>query len=271
MKNKNNLFALTILIVAIIAGCKKDFELSKIQDVNIPMVESYMEPTYIYSLSSSGQSVFELIPDTLALLIDDVYGFENGFGGITGRDSLYLTKGMLMWPDTTSSGANTIAVSAINLGGYKVTADAALIIVSDLEHPGPTDISGSFERTINSYVIHIEKLAAGVFLIDNVGGAAADGTSYLLYNYESSSGLDSLVFPIQEMSCGAGLKLVSPSASGDGTANSYNAFPPEIISDFPLTFSWKVYEFPSTEGTAVHPEGGAYCAWGDGARIFVKQ
>jgi hypothetical protein len=277
MKNLK-LFTLLLFTIIIIAGCKKDYVPSGVQTVSYETVaENFVETQYIHIIDFTPTSIYDIFPDTLGLLVDSVYGYPNGFGGHTGKDSLYLVKESdIDWPDTTQSGAYPLTFYSTNLGGYNSTIKTTLIIVSPLPEgeEGPTDLAGEYKRTSNGAIIDITYIANGIYGITNLGGSGSgDGGSYLLFNYLSSTATDSLVFPVQLQSCGNGVKLVAPFAPYEKTVQAYDAlFPPSVTSLSPVTLSWRVFEFPNTESSAKQPGNGlAYCWWGTQVRTFEKQ
>lgn len=175
------------------------------------------------------------------------------------------------WPDTTVSGGSSISFSKVNKLGYKANESLNIVLAEPIANPGPTDISGTYIRPSNGITFDITKVFDGVYVIDNPGGGAVAPNPYLLYNYKSSTGVDSLAFPTQTNPCGGGLKLVSPSAPLSLTSQEYDqSYPPAIIATNPLTLSWIVLEFPDTSPGSANP-GSALCQWGTSARTFEKQ
>jgi hypothetical protein len=254
-------------------GCNKgDIIPSTANPVSIgEIVTLYASPSYVIAVGSG--KVFKTVPDTIAKVVDSVYGFEGGFGGKTGKDTIYLKKSDLGggWPDTTKAGGYSLEFQKFNTFGYRTHHNVNIVLAGQISNPGPTDISGTYKRTANNYVITIDKIFNGVYLITNPGGGAVAAQPYLLYNYKNVSGNDSLAFPIQTSTCGNGLKLVSTTAPDGLTAQQYDkSHPPAITSTSPVTLSWRVLEFPGVSSGSTHP-GFALCAWGTGVRTFIKQ
>jgi len=277
MNNKrNNIYTALIAMVIIGAvGCKKELKNnSTAKPTSIPyIVESYMEPFYASGVGA-GQ-VFTSIPDTLALIGDSLVGFEGGFGGVTGQDFLYVLKSdITSWPDTTAAGGYALNVEKFNAGNFKVDVGTSIVLASPVEAPltpGPTDLSGTYLRAVTGITFDIAKIFDGVYVIGNPGGGAVDAYPYLLYNYSSVSGTDSLSFPAQDNPCHGGLKLVNAAAPmGLSIADYDNLWPPAISNLSPVTLSWRIYEFTDTDPGNVHG-GAALCQWGTGVRTLVKQ
>ena len=217
--------------------------------------------------------MFQDLPAVVAVLVDTVYGMEGGRGGRTGSDTLEIKKEN--WeaaPNLTKVGGSSINYCAFNKGGYKVCVGSNIVVAGPIADPGPTALEGTYKRTSNGYLLEVKKVFDGVYVLGNPGGAASVAYNpYLMYNHKSATGGDELRFPVQTDLCHGGLRLVSPTAPVALTAAEYDAYPPIISSTAPLTFQWKVFEFSSASGSAVHPDA-ALCNWGHTAvRTFVKQ
>lgn len=275
MKNKILfLFTLAACGMFVFSACTEEPEIdSKAQVVNLPFIhEKLMQDAYVYGL---GQATLEAdLPNIVAVAVDTVYGFEGGRGGKTGKDTINITKSEVIggFPVLNDIGGYSISFEKTNLGGYKVTTGTNIVIAGAIPNPGPTAMEGTYKRTSNGVLIQIKKVFDGVYVIDNPGGAGVPPFPYLLYNVKNAVGGDSLAFPVQTNPCGGGLMLVAPSAPVSQTADTYRKnFPPEIAATSPLTFKWKVFEFPSATPAAVQPDA-ALCQWGHTAtRTFEKQ
>jgi len=274
---KNNIIIYLLLSVTIIA-CKKfdgdgSTSDSKAVLTSIPDVsEIYLDDYYAFQVGKN--DINTTIPDTVALLVDTLVGFENGFGGKTKKDSFYLRKkDVLAWPDTSKSGAKTLTFNKYNNAGFVASVSVPIVLVSPLPSPGagPTNFAGQYKRTSNGVIIDLIELLPGQYLITNPGGAGVEPFPYVLNNFKNLSGNDSLTFAIQDNPCHGGLQLVAPTAPSGLTSAEYStAYPPAITSRSPLTISWRIYEFLSSDPSAVHP-GAAQCQWGLGIRTFAKQ
>lgn len=272
MNNKKNNICIALVAMVIIGaiGCKKELKNNSVAKLtSIPFIaENYLEPFYASGVGA-GQ-VYSSIPDTLALIADTLVGFDGGFGGKTGHDFLYVLKSEITdWPDTTAAGGYSINVAKFNSGLIKVDVGTSIVLASPIEAPaqaGPTALEGTYARTSNGYLIDIAKVFDGVYVIAVPGGAAVDPYPYLLYNYRSVSGTDSLAFPSQANACGSETRLVSPTAPADLSDEDYDAHPPAITSLSPVTLSWKIFTMESGSFSA------NVCQWGNTAvRTFVKQ
>ena len=273
---KNKILALSSLVLAgsilFVAACKKIEDAdSSVVSTSIPfVVEQDINDAYVYGQGAT--SIYTDIPDVVAIAVDSVVGFEGGYGGKTGMDTIKILKSdIVSWPDTVGLGGKSITFEKFNKANYKVTITSNIVIAGAIANPGPTALEGIYERPANGVLIEIKKVFDGVYVIDNPGGGAVPAFPYLLYNYRSSSGGDSLAFPIQPNPCGGGLQLVGPAAPlGISSAEYTSTYPPMIIATAPLTLSWKVLEFSSANASTLNP-GAALCQWGTGARTFEKQ
>ncbi|MES2849713.1 MAG: hypothetical protein V4685_11705 [Bacteroidota bacterium] len=277
MNNKRNNIYIALIAMVIIGavGCKKELKNeSTAKPTSIPyIVESYLESFYASGVGAG--VVYSSIPDTLALIGDSLVGFEGGFGGVTGQDFKYVLKSDITdWPDTTSAGGYAVTVSEFNAGNFKVDVGTSVVLASPIEAPavaGPTDIAGSYLRTATGITIDIVKIFDGVYVIGNPGAGAVDAYPYLLYNYRSVGGTDSLAFPAQPNPCGGATKLVNVGApNGLSIAEYDESWPPGFASMSPITLSWRIYEFTDTDPGNVHG-GAALCQWGLGIRTLIKQ
>jgi hypothetical protein len=275
MKNKFLLlFALVICSAALFTACKDDPKNdSTVQVVIRPFIhEKLMQEAYVYG---QGQATLEAdLPAIVAIAVDTVYGFDGGRGGKTGKDTINILKSEVIdgFPDLSDIGGYSISFEKTNLGGYKVKTGTNIVVAGAIPNPGPTALEGTYKRTSNGVLIQLKKVFDGVYVIDNPGGAGVPPFPYLFYNYKSFLGGDSLSFPVQTNPCGGGLMLVAPTAPVSLTASTYlTMHQPVISATAPLTFKWKVFEFPSATPGAVQPDA-ALCQWGHTAtRTFEKQ
>lgn len=277
MKNKILIFSsILAACVFVIAACSKTEESDSVpQQVSIPYVAfNYLDDVYIYVAGNT--SIYSDIPDVVGVVVDSIYGFEGGYGGKTGSDSLKILKSdVLGFGDTTIVGGSSYGFEKYTKGNYRVSMSATVLILdpaSSNSNPGPTNLEGSYLRAATGYLMKVKEIGPGFYLIVNPGGAGTvTSKPYFLYNSKSIAGTDSLSFAIQEDNCGGGLQLVSPGAPSGLSSAEYSAmWPPAIASASPLTLQWRIYEFNAVDAAEVHP-GAALCNWGLGIRTFVKQ
>ncbi len=257
----------------LIMACQKiEDKDSTVIATSVPFIAvQNVNSAYVYGEGQT--SIYSDLPDVLAIAVDSIVGFEGGYGGKTGMDSIKILKSDITeWPDTVSLGGKALSLEKFNKANYKVTTGTNIVIAGAIPNPGPTALEGNYLRAATGYILEIKKVFDGVYVIDNPGGAASVAPfPYLLYNYKSSSGADSLVFPIQPNPCGTGTQLVDPAAPNDLTSEAYTAqHSPKITSSSPLTLSWKVFTFSAVRTSAVHSSS-SVCQWGLAVRTFVKQ
>lgn len=274
MKNKILFFAslLAASCMLSLAACVKSEDSdSVVKQTSVPYVAySFLDPVYIYGEGSS--TLFSDLPNVVGVIVDTVYGFEGGYGGRTGMDSLKILKSDLKFGDTTSVGGTSFSIQKYSKGNFRTSIGSSVVIASANTNPGPTALEGNYKRTTNGYILVLSKVADGIYLITNPGGAPSVAPNpYLLYNFKSTAGTDSLSFAIQTDLCGGGLQLVDPAAPLSLKSSEYSAkHPPKIVTYSPITFSWRVLEFPAADEDAANP-GGALCNWGTSVRTFEKQ
>lgn len=259
------------------ASCERKLEMDSVPSpTSIPFVETdFTDGSYGFGLGSN--MIYPSIPEKIGVVVDSVVGFSDGFGGKTGHDTAYILKSDLKggeWPDTTKLGGNSLVFEKYNNSGFKAAITVNIVIAEPIKAPsapGPTNLAGTYMRTSNSYLIDIIKIFDGVYLIANPGGAGVAPYPYVLKNFKNEAGKDSLSFEIQVNPCAGGLQLVGPAAPLSLTSAEYTAtYPPAITSLSPLTFSWRVFEFPDADPSSGHT-GVALCQWGTGVRTFIKQ
>lgn len=274
MKNK------ILYLASILTGFGIFFAACQVDEVNdsVPQTVSqpYLAIQYIEDLYAYGVGNVTLendVPDVVAVVVDSVYGFDGGYGGKTGQDSVKITKSEVIggFPTITAPGSYSLNFEKFNRGNYKLTFGSAVVVVVN-DNLGPTDLSGTYLRSATGYLLQIKKAIDGVFVLDNPGGAAGvPNKPYLLFNYDDGNGNDLLSFDIQGDVCGGGgIQLVSPAAPQGETSSTYSAaYPPQITSYSPLTLEWRIYEFPSVNPSAT--QRAPACAWGTAVRTWVKQ
>lgn len=273
MKNKF-IYIICLLAVSnfVITSCDEAEEIKSVpKATSIPeVVEVFINAAYVYGAGNT--TIFKDIPDVVALAVDSIVGFDGGYGGKTGFDTVAIKKSDITgWPDTVGIGGYSLVFEKFNKAAYKATVGTNIVIAGMIPNPGPTDLVGTYRRTSNGVLIQLKKVFNGVYVIDNPGGAGVPPFPYLFYNYADVSGGDSLNFPIQVNPCGGGLQLVGPTAPFSLSSSEYTAnYRPAIISRMPFTMQWRVFEFPSASPSSTHT-GAALCQWGLGVRTFEKQ
>lgn len=277
MKNKI-LFFTSLLAGCIIfaVACNKTEESDSVaKQASVPFVAvNNLDDVYIYVKGNT--SIYSDIPDVVAVIVDTVSGFEGGYGGKTGMDSLKILKSDVYgFGDTIKVGGSSYSFQKYSKGNYRITISATVLVLdpsSANSNPGPTNLEGDYLRAATGMVQRIKEISPGFYLIGNPGGAPTVASKpYFLYNSKSIAGTDSLSFAIQTDLCDGGLQLVSPSAPpGLSSAEYTSSWPPAITSLSPITLSWKVFEFASADPSEINPSTNL-CNWGLGARTFVKQ
>ncbi|MEI6410757.1 MAG: hypothetical protein WCR52_15315 [Bacteroidota bacterium] len=274
MKSKILYFAsLCVGCILLVQACSKTEDPDSVAKLaSVPYIAySYLDDVYIYGQGNT--HLYSDLPDVIGVAVDSILGFEGGYGGKTGKDSIKIHKNELVFVDTISAGASGFSVYKSNKGSYRVSLGSSVVIAKANTNPGPTALEGIYKRNNTAgYLLTVGKIGTGIYLITNPGGAASVGpVPYLLYNFKSSVGTDSLSFACQTDGCGGGLQLGAPGCPLGLTSAEYTAqYPPAITSYTPVTFKWVVLEFPSTKPTAVN-YGVGTCAWGTSTRTFEKQ
>ena len=73
--------------------------------------------------------------------------------------------------DLTQVGFYAVSYDAKNTYGYRASATRLILVTQD---DPADDISGTYARTSNGQVVHVEKKGTGLFTVDNPGGVAGD-------------------------------------------------------------------------------------------------
>jgi len=257
----------------LVQACSKTEDPDSVaKPTSLPFIAyTFLEDVYIYGQGNT--HIYTDLPNVIGVAVDSVLGFAGGYGGKTGQDSIKIYKSELSFGDTVSVGGSGFFVYKYNKGNFRVNLGSNMVIASANNNPGPTALEGIYKRnTAAGYLLSVGKVSNGIYLITNPGGAASVGpVPYLLYNFKSSSGSDSLSFACQTDGCGGGLQLGAPGCPLGLTSAEYTTqYPPAIATYTPLTLKWVVLEFPSTKPNAVN-YGVGTCAWGTSTRTFEKQ
>ncbi len=275
MKNKFLLgaVALACTISTLFVACKDEQDLDSVAKLtSVPQIFSVIDENYFYGKAKV--NIQTDLPDIVGIAVDSIYGFDGGFGGKTGSDTLYLKKSDILgaWPEVTSTDNTSITFSKLNKGNYRGKMSTNIVIVDvTVSDPGPTDLSGIWKRTSNGYLLKVYKAAPGLFVILNPGGApSVPSNPYLLLNRAGPGGTDVLEFPIQKDLCGGGLMLVAPTAvPGSPSSDYFATAPPQLVPGSPLALKWKVMEFAEALPSSIGETG--ICNWGGAVRTFEKQ
>lgn len=273
MKKKIFYFICALLSSGVLfISCNEGDETPSVpQVISIPYIAiQNISSSYVYGKGNT--NIIHDVPDVVAIAVDSVVGFSGGYGGKTGKDSIQVKKSdIVSWPDTIEVGGYSITFEKFNNAGFKTSITSNIIIAGAISNPGPTALEGFYLRNATGVTIELKKVFDGVYIIDNPGAAGVPPFPYLLYNYKDAAGVDSLSFPIQPNPCGGGLQLVDPAAPASLKSSEYTAkYNPKITSYMPITFSWRIYEFPAASPSSGHP-GAALCQWGLGVRTLIKQ
>ncbi len=77
---------------------------SEVISTSIPYI-AFQNVNSAYVYGEGQTSIYSDLPDVLAIAVDTVVGFEGGYGGKTGMDSIKILKSDITeWPDTISLG-----------------------------------------------------------------------------------------------------------------------------------------------------------------------
>lgn len=217
---KNNLFFCSLLTLLIVACNKNDIHNTD-DEVGVSRVTHFPE------LTLKGDRYTNVIIGT---------AFTDP--GITAKegsaDIMYTTTGSV---NTNVPGVYTLTYSAINKDGFPAATTRTVTVYSTDGVAAANDFSGTYLRTATGFASSWTKLAPGVYLVTNPGGASVGtGTSVIVFN---STG-NNIHMPAQEISDG------SEMTSSD-----------EIYTQgSPSKYVWKIVNAP-TYGTAL--------------RTFIKQ
>jgi hypothetical protein len=274
MKNKILYFtSFCVGCLLLVQACSKSEDAdSVVKPTSLPFIAiNNLEDVYIYGAGNT--SIYSDLPDVIGVAVDSALGFEGGYGGKTGQDSVKIHKSELVFGDTVSVGGSSFSVYKYNKGNFRVSIGSSMVIAGANNNPGPTALEGIYKRnTAAGYLLTVKKVANGIYLITNPGGAASVApVPYLLYNFKSSVNTDSLSFSSQTDGCGGGLQLGAHNCPLGLKSEEYTAkYPPAVTVTAPITLRWVVLEFPSTDAESTN-YGVGTCAWGTANRTFEKQ
>jgi hypothetical protein len=148
------IFALTPALLY--TSCKKDDEVSKVVDVSYPSIKLNGDK---YVSVAVGQAY----DDPGAVATDDLTG---------GTSSIKSESSTL---DVNTPGLYYMEYSAKNSNGY-ITHVGRYIAVTDFQDD--FDLSGLYERTSNGVQVNLTKVARGLYMTDDMGGAGLGDAGY---------------------------------------------------------------------------------------------
>ena len=150
-------------------------------------------------------------------------------------DITYTKSGSVV--DTNVPGVYIITYTAINKDGFPASVKRTVVVYSTDAGAASNDLSGAYLRTATGFASSWTKLAPGVYLVTNPGGASVGtSTSVIVFN---STG-NNIHMPSQQISDG------SEMTSSD-----------EIYTQgSPSKYVWKILNAPT---------------YGTGLRTFIKQ
>jgi len=134
-----------------IAACKKDSKVSQVVTASYPTV-MVSGPQY-YSINTGGT-----LPTITGTAYDSFYKES---------DPVTIDNSTL---DNSTPGLYIVQAKAKNKYGYIGTAN---IYVAVTNVPTTQDISGTYKRDVNGFVVNVTKVANGLYYTDNVGGTGA--------------------------------------------------------------------------------------------------
>jgi len=168
MKNK------TLIPSVFLAGCfllimachKIEDKDSTVIATSIPfIVDQNIEDAYVYREGQT--SIYSDIPDVVAIFVDSIVGFEGGYGGKTGSDTIKILKSDITgWPDTVTLGGKSITFEKFNKANYKATITSNIVIAGAIPNPGPTAMEGFYLRAATGVTIELKKVFNGVWCLE---------------------------------------------------------------------------------------------------------
>ncbi|MBK8425179.1 MAG: hypothetical protein IPL27_03995 [Lewinellaceae bacterium] len=114
---KNKILNLSVLVggcFLLMMACHKiEDNDSVVIATSIPFIAvQNVNSAYVYGEGQT--SIYSDLPDVLAIAVDTIVGFEGGYGGKTGMDSIKILKSDITeWPDTVSLGGKTLSLGSI--------------------------------------------------------------------------------------------------------------------------------------------------------------
>lgn len=225
---KKILLALPLLALLATVGCNKtDDDVSQIVTVSYPTIS--FNGGAFYSINVGGS-----VPTIAATSYDSVLG-ESYPVTVTGQEDV----------DNTTPGLYIIQANAKNKYAYSQTENI-LIAVTDISDA--EDVSGLYVRAATGGEVHVEKLARGLYSLDNLGGVGASSTSLFFPVYFVQTDDSTFILPVQE------------TVQGTVSVKDANGIPNRIT--FNRTLSDTSYQFAITQPNTI---------FGGALRTFEKQ
>lgn len=154
---KKILFLITASAISITA-CKKDKEnISKVVDITYPTVQLNGEK---YITLNPGQPY----DDPGAISVDDVSGAQTSVNA----DANTL--------DPATPGLYYMSYIATNANGYKTTAGRYIAVTGYNDN---INFEGTYLRAATGAEVHVTKVARGMYMIDDMGGAGLPDAAYI--------------------------------------------------------------------------------------------
>lgn len=217
---KKSVAFILIVLGSLISSCEKDPIISNADMVGTSKV------TYYPIITLSGNSIVA-IPNGSAFTDPGVHAVA----GTT--DVPVVTSGLI---DAGKDGVYSLTYTATNADGFSSTANRTVVVYTTSPEAAANDFSGTYLRPATGVTSTWTKIAPGVYVVQNPGGAAA--------------GTDLIVVAINP----SGLTITIPTqrASDGSISSSRNEV---YINSNPPTYKW-VFLNPT---------------YGTGLRTFVKQ
>lgn len=159
--------------------------------------------------------------------------------GITAKegsaDIMYATTGSV---NTNVPGVYKLTYSAVNKDGFPASIVRTVVVYSTDAGAAANDFSGTYLRTATGFSSSWSKLAPGVYLVSNPGGASVGtSTSVIVFNPTGNN----IHMPSQPISDGSEMMTSSDEIYTQGS---------------PAKYVWKILDAPT---------------YGTGLRTFIKQ
>ncbi len=210
---------LIIALIAFLSSCNKEEFHNTDEKVGISRV------TFFPSLSINGDQY-------MAVPVGGIYTELGASAEEKGAEIPVTTSGTV---DTQTPGVYTLVYSAVNKDGFPASLTRTVAVYETAEDAITNDFSGNYARTSNGVISTWTKLAPGVYVVVNPGGAAGATLTVIAFNPE-------------------GMAVFIPEQTADGSLTSSAEETPYSTTD-PPQYSWKI----------INP------GYGPALRTFIKQ